>query len=131
VEGGLALTLDRGQQEAHEQGGNTYTHSLQEREVGQPIILSDTDILSFSIDHGALNISTGSHASSHFFILFFKKKCRTKKILKFVDKKTEESLIYSCVLVCFFKIFCCLVSCLYTSMMIQNILFKSAVTYDS
>jgi hypothetical protein len=34
--------------------------------VGQPIILSDSDILSFSIDHGALNISTGTHASSHF-----------------------------------------------------------------
>jgi hypothetical protein len=70
VEGSLALSLGGSQQEVDEQGGNSYTHSLQEREVGQPIILSDSDILSFSIDHGALNISTGSHASSHFsFIL--------------------------------------------------------------
>jgi hypothetical protein len=68
VQGSLALSLDGGQQEADEQGGNAYTHTLQEREaeVGQPIILSDSDILSFSIDHGALNISTGSHASLHF-----------------------------------------------------------------
>lgn len=65
----LRLSLDGSRQEGDERGGNTYTHTLQERdgaEVGQPIILSDSDILSFSIDHGALNISTGTHASSHF-----------------------------------------------------------------
>lgn len=85
VEGGLSLSLDGGQQEADEQGGNTYTHTLQEREVGQPIILSDSDILSFSIDHGALNISTGSHASSHFsLILLWGKKYRIINILKIV-----------------------------------------------
>jgi hypothetical protein len=85
VEGSLALSLDGGQQEADEQGGNTYTHTLQEREVGQPLILSDSDILSFSIDHGALNISTGSHASSLFSLIFlWEKKYRTGKILKVV-----------------------------------------------
>ena len=67
-QGSLALSLDRGQSEGDERGGNAYAPTLQEceTEVGQPIILSDTDILNFSIDHGALNLSTGSHASSHF-----------------------------------------------------------------
>lgn len=73
----LRLSLDGGQQEGDERGGNTYTHTLQERdgaEVGQPVILSDSDILSFSIDHGALNISTGTHASSHFSKYFIVKR---------------------------------------------------------
>lgn len=64
VPSNLRLSLDGGQQEGDERDGNTYTHTLQERdgaELGQPIILSDSDILSFSIDHGALNISTGTH----------------------------------------------------------------------
>jgi len=67
-QGSLALSLDRVQSEGDERGGNAYAPTLQEceTEVGQPIILSDTDILNFSIDHGALNLSTGSHASSHF-----------------------------------------------------------------
>jgi len=62
-QGSLALSLDRGQSEGDERGGNAYAPTLQEceTEVGQPIILSDTDILNFSIDHGALNLSTGSH----------------------------------------------------------------------
>lgn len=62
-QGSLVLSLDRGQPEGDERGGNAYAPTLQEceTEVGQPIILSDSDILNFSIDHGALNLSTGSH----------------------------------------------------------------------
>jgi hypothetical protein len=64
----LALALDRSQPEGDERGVNAYPPTLQdcETEVGQPIILSDSDILNFNIDQGALNLSTGSHASLHF-----------------------------------------------------------------
>ena len=60
VEGNLTLTLD-----AVQQDHNRYSQD-REAEVDQPIILSDTDILSFNIDSGALNISTGSPVSTVF-----------------------------------------------------------------
>ncbi|XP_069690513.1 zinc finger protein 341-like [Periplaneta americana] len=49
-------------QPGDDRDANGYTNTLQDREgeVGQPIILNETDILSFSIDHGSLNISSGS-----------------------------------------------------------------------
>ncbi|KAJ9574971.1 hypothetical protein L9F63_007861, partial [Diploptera punctata] len=63
IHGSLTLSLDGVQQDADDRGVNAYSDPLEDREaeVGQPIILSDTDILSFNIDNGALNISTGSH----------------------------------------------------------------------
>lgn len=43
----------------------------------------------------------------------------------------EESFMYSCVLVCLFRILCCFASLLYTSVVIRNIHFKRSGTYNS